>query len=108
MAKFSDVFPPVFVSMVKAGEESGTIAESLKTVADQLDKSYALEKKSKGAPIYPAIVVSAMLIVGVLMLIFVVPTLTSTFKELKVPLPASTKAIVVVGDFLAEKRFSRF
>ncbi|MEK7081393.1 MAG: type II secretion system F family protein [Patescibacteria group bacterium] len=103
MAKFSDVFPPVFVSMVKAGEESGTIAESLKTVADQLDKSYALEKKVKGALIYPAIVVSAMLIVGVLMLIFVVPTLTSTFKELKVPLPASTKAIVVVSDFLAEK-----
>lgn len=103
MAKFPKIFPPIFVSMVKAGEESGAIAESLKTVADQMDKSYALEKKVKGALIYPAIVVSAMLIVGVLMLIFVVPTLTSTFKELNVPLPASTRAIVAVSDFLANQ-----
>ncbi len=102
MAKFSDVFPPLFVSMVKAGEESGAIAESLKSVADQMDKSYALEKKVKGALIYPAIVVSAMVIVGILMLIFVVPTLTSTFKELKVELPASTKLIVAISDFMAE------
>ncbi len=101
MAKFPDVFPALFISMVKAGEESGTIAMSLKSVAEQMDKSYALEKKVKGALIYPAIVVSAMFIVGILMLIFVVPTLTSTFKELKVELPASTKIIVAVSDFLA-------
>lgn len=103
MAKFPAVFPPIFVSMVKAGEESGAIAESLKTIAEQMDKSYSLEKKVKGALIYPAIVVSAMFIVGILMLIFVVPTLTATFKELKVPLPASTQVIVAVSDFLAEK-----
>ncbi len=102
MAKFPEVFPPLFISMVKAGEESGAIAESLKSVAEQMDKSYALEKKVKGALIYPAIVISAMVIVGVLMLIFVVPTLTSTFKELKVELPASTKVIVAVSDFMAE------
>ncbi|MFC1721220.1 type II secretion system F family protein [Patescibacteria group bacterium] len=101
LAKFPKIFPSMFVAMVSAGEESGGLAGSLRIVSEQMEKSYLMTKKIKGALLYPSIIVIAMIIVGVLMLMFVVPTLTSTFVELGVELPASTKAIIIVSDFLA-------
>jgi len=101
MAKFPKVFSPVFVSMVRAGEESGGLADSLLVVGDQLEKSYLLKKKIKGAMIYPAVVVSTLIVIGVLMFIFVVPTLAATFKELNTELPTSTKFIIWMSDFLS-------
>ena len=100
MEKFPKVFSRLFVSMVRSGEESGKLADALSVVGEQMEKSYLLKKKIKGALIYPGIILSAMFIVGILMLVYVVPTLTATFKELDVPLPASTRAIIAVSDFL--------
>lgn len=101
MAKFPKVFSAVFVSMVRAGEESGGLSESLLVVGDQLEKSYLLKKKIKGAMIYPAVVVTTLIVIGVLMFIFVVPTLAATFKELNTELPTSTKFIIWMSDFLS-------
>lgn len=101
MAKFPKVFPPVFVSMMHAGEESGGLAQALLTVGGQLEKSYLLKKKIKGAMIYPSVVVSALGIIGVLMFIYVVPTLAATFKDLNTELPASTKVIMWISDMFA-------
>lgn len=100
LAKYPKAFPPLFIAMVKAGEQSGNLAQSLSVISDQMRKSYELKKKIRGAMIYPAIIIIAMIIVGILMLMFVVPTLTATFKELNVDLPASTQAIITVSDFL--------
>ena len=105
MAKFPRVFSPLFVSMVRAGEESGSLPDSLKVISEQLEKNYQLQKKIRGAMLYPAIVITAMLIIAVLMFIFVVPTLTETFKELQVDLPASTRFVIAVSDFLSEYTF---
>ncbi len=101
MAKFPKVFSPIFVSMVRAGEESGGLSEALLTVGDQLEKSYLLKKKIKGAMIYPAVVIATLIIIGVLMFIYVVPTLAATFKELNTELPTSTKVIMWISDFLS-------
>lgn len=101
MAKFPKVFSPIFVSMVRAGEESGRLSDSLLVVGDQLEKSYLLKKKIKGALIYPAVVIVTLVIIAVLMFIYVVPTLAATFKELNTELPTSTKVIMWISDTLS-------
>lgn len=100
MKTFPKVFSPLFVSMVKAGEESGSLSQSLKVVASQMDKSYTLQRKVRGAMMYPSIILFAMVVIGALMLTFVVPTLTATFRELEVELPLSTQSIIFVSDIL--------
>ena len=98
MKTFSDVFPPMFISMVMSGEESGKLADALNVVASQMEKTYLLQKKIKGALMYPSIIIVAMLGIGVFMLIYIVPTLTKTFKEIGTELPASTQFIITMSD----------
>ncbi|TSA43825.1 type II secretion system F family protein [bacterium] len=100
LALYPAVFPEIFVAMVRAGEESGSLAGSLSIVALQMERSEELKRKIKGAMIYPAIVITAVVIVGILMLIFVVPTLTSTFTSLGVQIPLATRIIVALSNFM--------
>ncbi len=100
--KHTDIFPRILISMVRAGEESGGVSDALRVVSKQMERSSQLTKKIRGAMIYPSIVVTAMIGIGILMLIFVVPTLTQTFKEVGVTLPATTRAIIFVSDFLVQ------
>ena len=101
LANYPKVFPEVFVAMVATAEESGKLPEALKSVSEQLSKSYDLQRKIKGAMIYPSVIIVAMIIIGVLMMIFLVPTLTATFRELNVELPISTRILIGVSDFMA-------
>ncbi|MDO8565090.1 MAG: type II secretion system F family protein [bacterium] len=94
------VFSGLFVSMVKAGEESGSVSGSLAIVGNQMEKSYLLIKKVRGALIYPAVILSVMVILAILLLIFMVPTLTATFEGLGVALPLPTRIIIFLSDFL--------
>lgn len=100
LKKYPNVFPPLFVAMAKAGEESGTLPESLRIVGEHLEKTYELRKKIHGALIYPAIVITAMVIIGILMLLYVVPTITATFKDLHVQLPPTTQFVISVSDLV--------
>jgi type IV pilus assembly protein PilC len=99
-AKYPNVFSNLFVSMVKAGEESGKLSEALQIIADQMDRTYKLKSKVKGAMIYPAVIISIMIIIGVLMLVYVVPGITATFKDLNVELPIFTRILINTSDFL--------
>jgi len=100
LAAHPEVFSELFIAMTRAGEESGALADSLKAVAQQMERAHTLAKKIKGAMIYPAIILFAIVVIGILMLIFVVPTLSSTFRELGVPLPLATRVIVGTSDFV--------
>ncbi len=102
LKKFPKVFTQLFVSMVRAGEESGKLSGALDLIGAQLERSYTLKKKIKGAMMYPSIIMVAMIIIAVLMLIFVVPTLTQTFGELGADLPKSTQTIIMASDFFIQ------
>jgi len=100
MKKFPNIFSELFVAMIRAGEESGGLPKALTEVGENLQKSYSLRKKIKGALTYPTIILSAMLLIGILMLIYVVPTLTKTFADVGADLPTSTKIVIGLSDFI--------
>ena len=102
LEKFPDVFSKLFVSMTRAGEESGNLSNALSEIGINLEKSHSLTKKIRGALIYPGVILSAMVLIGVLMFAFVVPTLANTFKELGVQLPISTRFIIALGNFFSQ------
>lgn len=108
LSKWPKVFSRLFVSMVKAGEESGTVPNSLASVASQMEKSYFLTKKVRGALIYPAVIISVMVVLAILLLIFMVPTLTATFEGLGVQLPLPTRIIISLSSFLVENTITVF
>ncbi|KKT56301.1 MAG: Type II secretion system F domain protein [Candidatus Giovannonibacteria bacterium GW2011_GWC2_44_9] len=97
LGEHPEVFQKFYQEMARAGEKSGKLEESLKLVALQLKKDYTIRRKVRGAMVYPAIVIIAMIGIGILMMIYVVPTLVSTFKELNVELPLSTKFIIFIS-----------
>lgn len=101
LSKYPKVFSKLFVSMVRAGEESGNLSNALLEVGMNLNKSYTLTKKVKGAMIYPGVILGAMVIIGILLFAFVVPTLAKTFVELGVKLPATTRFIIGLGNFFS-------
>ncbi len=96
---YPETFTPLYVAMVRAGEESGGLAPALETIALQLERSSSLRKKIKGAMMYPSIVVAVMTIIGVLMMIYVMPTITSTFVKMGVALPLSTRVLIGMSNF---------
>lgn len=100
LEEYPSIFPKYYQEMVKAGEKSGNLENSLKLVAMQLNKDYALRRKIRSAMMYPLIIFIAMIGIGILMLIYVVPTLVSTFSELGVELPKSTQLVIYVSHTL--------
>lgn len=100
MEKFPKAFSRIVVSMVRVGEESGNLAGSLAQVGEQMEKTYTLKKKVKGAFMYPAIILTVMVIIGIVMMVFIVPTLSATFADLSVELPLSTRIVIGVSEFL--------
>ena len=102
LGEYPNIFPGYFREMVRAGEKSGKLENSLKLVAMQLKKDYTLRRKIRSAMIYPAIIIIAMIGIGILMLIYVVPTLVQTFGELKVELPASTKFVIFLSRAIVD------
>ena len=105
LEKYPKVFSSLFTAMVHAGEESGKLVESLRVVGSQMESAYTLKKKIRGALIYPTIIIIVLIVVGILMMIYIVPTLASTFEELGADLPASTRAIIGFSDFLQNNFF---
>jgi len=100
LSKYFNVFSELFISMVKVGEETGTMEEVLKVVVQQMEKEHQIKSKIKGAMIYPLVIVFAMVCIGILMLIMVVPKLSQVFNELGVELPITTKLVIAIGLFL--------
>lgn len=99
-AKHPDVFSDFYVAMLRSGETSGRLDKVLNYLAAQSEKDYQLTSKIKGAMVYPAFILSALVAVGFIMMIFVVPRMTELLQETGTELPFMTRALVGISDFL--------
>ena len=98
LSEHPDIFSELFFSMVRVGEEGGRLEEVLGILTRQMEREHELRSKIKGALMYPAVIILAMIGIGALMLIMVVPKIAATFKELEVPLPATTRFVILLGE----------
>jgi len=102
LAAFPKYFPTVFISMIKAGEASGNLENTLMQMSDQLKKENALRKKVKSAMAYPAILVTMAGGVVVLLVTLVLPRVAKIFAQSNVKLPLITRALLAVSDFVTQ------
>lgn len=100
LARFPSVFSPFYINMVRSGEASGRLDELLDRLATQLDKDFAMKAAVRNALIYPIFIVTAIIGVGILMMIFVIPQITQLLIDANVDLPLTTKIIIWVSDLL--------
>lgn len=100
MRNYPKVFPPLFISMVEAGEVGGALETVLERLAGHFEKDADVRAKVKGALTYPAVVVVIAIIAVVILLTFVLPTIISMLVEQKVELPLPTRIVIWTSEFL--------
>lgn len=100
LAKYPGIFDDLFVNMIRVGEVSGNLEETLNILALQLEKEHELTSKVKGAMVYPAVIVVAMIGIAILMLTYILPKMLSVFTEMKVQLPPTTLFIIAISNVL--------
>jgi len=100
LTKYKEEFDVIFLTMIKAGEESGTVEKSFDYLAKQLLASHELSQKVKSAMMYPSIIIAAMLASGGIMVGFVLPKMSEVFLSLNVELPTVTRFVMNFGQAL--------
>ncbi|MBI5622029.1 type II secretion system F family protein [Candidatus Falkowbacteria bacterium] len=100
LAKYPRVFPKVFIAMIRAAEVSGNLENILGQLVIQMKKDYELISKVKGAMTYPVVVLIAMIGIGIGMMIFVIPKITSIFTEMAAQLPLPTRLLIGLSNFV--------
>ena len=100
LAKYPNIFGELFVNMVRVGETAGNLDEVLKIVAVQLEKEHDLKSKVKGAMIYPAVILTVMVVIGILMLTTVLPKMLAVFEDMDAKLPAMTQFLLNLSNLL--------
>jgi len=100
LEQYPKVFDPIIISLIRAGELSGTLTQSLEYLAKFLYDEYKLKQKVKSALMYPVIILLAMGGVGFILLFFVMPKMAPIFLSLKVSLPFYTQIILRFGMFV--------
>lgn len=102
LVNHQETFSRVYIALVRAGEAAGVLDTILVRLADTLEKQREFREKTKGAMIYPVIVLVGMLLVSIVMMIFVLPKLTVMYKDFNVELPFVTKILMNTSDFMVK------
>ena len=102
LSKYPNDFDEIFLTMVKAGEESGNLDKTFDYLSKQLLASHEMTQKVKGAMVYPAVILVAMAGNGILMITFVLPKISEVFSQLNLKLPFTTRMILGIGNFVGE------
>lgn len=99
LEEYHTAFGTVYIQMVRAGEQAGSLDKVLLRLSEQLQKDYEIRSKVRGALIYPVIVVSLMFIVVVVIIVFVLPRLGEVFSDAAVELPLATRTLLAISAF---------
>lgn len=102
LEQYESDFDKIFLTMVRVGEESGTLEKTFEYLSVQMSAAHELSQKIKGSMMYPAVIVVAMIGNGLMMMVFVLPRLASAFLKLDVPLPFYTKILLNAGEFFGK------
>ena len=100
LGRHDNVFPELLIQMVRAGEASGSLETAMERMAIQFEKSAKTQALIKKAMIYPIVVALVAVAVVIVMLVFVIPRYMDMFEELGTELPAITKAVVALSEFI--------
>ncbi len=101
IARHPDVFSKFYISMVKSGEESGTLDKTFMYLADYLDRSYQVMSKARNALIYPAFVITIFVGVMMLMLTLVIPSVSKILVDSGQEIPIYTKIVIALSDIVS-------
>lgn len=97
LEKHPDVFDQVYIALVRSGESAGILDNILTRLAENLENQREFTSKVKGAMLYPAIVIGGMVLVAIIMILFVIPKLTTIYEEFQAELPLPTKILLQVS-----------
>mgnify|MGYP002638625143 CR=1 FL=1 len=100
--KHPKAFPNIYVKMLEAGETAGQLEESLEQIATQMKKNNELLSSIRSAMIYPAVVITAMLAIAIMMVTVVLPKLMVMFDEFDAELPLATRVLIAITDFSSQ------
>lgn len=99
MSKHPGVFPRTYLALIKSGEAGGVMDKILTKLADNLERQQEFKGKVRGALIYPAIIVAGMVIVAAIMIIFVIPRMTTLYEQFGAELPLATRILLGFSGF---------
>lgn len=94
MGKYPNIFPRLYVNLVKSGESSGKLDQVLLQMAESLEKEREFQNRVRGAMIYPAVVLTMMVVVIIIMMVFVIPKLINLYEQSSIELPLPTKILI--------------
>jgi type IV pilus assembly protein PilC len=100
MSRFPKVFPPIYTNIIRVGEQSGTLSQTMLDLADHLEDTEQFKRRVNGALIYPKIILGVMLTFIFILALFVMPRILTVFKSLGADLPLSTKVIIAMTTFV--------
>lgn len=100
LRKHPDVFPTLYCSLVKAGEQAGNLDVILVEMANNLERDREFKSRVRGAMVYPIMVLGMMVVVTGIMMFFVIPRLTSLYTQSSIELPLPTKILIGTSNFL--------
>ena len=99
LSRHPDVFSVFYIGVIQTGEASGRLSESLRTLADALERTYIFNQKVKSALMYPAFILGVVLIVVVITFYFILPQIIELFRQTQVTLPLPTRILIATAGF---------
>jgi type IV pilus assembly protein PilC len=102
LGKHPKAFDQLYVNLVAAGEVGGILDTILNRLAAYIEKAMKLKKQVKGAMVYPVTIMSIAIVVVGVILVFVIPTFAKMFAEFGGELPAPTRVVIAMSDFLTK------